>query len=49
MLDPNIKIAHTAHTNNKVPFIVADNNFNMDNKIKLSDIAPVILKIMELN
>lgn len=39
----------TSHTTNKVPFIVCNNNVNIDSVNKLSDIAPFILKYMNLN
>ena len=38
----------TSHTSNKVPFIVCKKNANIDNVDKLSDIAPFILKNMNL-
>ncbi len=37
----------TAHTTNLVPFIVCDKNYNLRNG-KLGDIAPTILKIMDI-
>lgn len=37
----------TSHTTNKVPFIICDKNFNVKDG-KLGDIAPTILKIMNL-
>lgn len=37
----------TSHTTNKVPFVVCDNNYIV-NEGKLGDIAPTILKIMNL-
>lgn len=48
MFDLETEKYHTAHTNNKVPFIVVSDDFNMEKENKLSDIVPVILKIMEL-
>ncbi|MEG2538514.1 MAG: 2,3-bisphosphoglycerate-independent phosphoglycerate mutase [Clostridium sp.] len=50
MLDMDTKAPFTAHTSNKVPFIVigeGDVSFKEDGKI--SDIAPTILKTMDLN
>ena len=38
----------TSHTTNKVPFIICNNDFDLKNG-KLSDIAPTVLKIMNLN
>lgn len=46
MLDEEGKIV-TSHTTNKVPFIVCNNNYHVHNG-KLGDIAPTILKIMNL-
>ena len=39
---------HTAHTTNLVPIIVIDDNVSKVNPGKLADIAPTILKLMEL-
>ena len=39
----------TSHTSNKVPFIICKNNINLDSVDKLSDIAPFILKYMDIN
>ena len=47
MLDDEYNVV-TSHTNNKVPFIVCSKNININNVNKLSDIAPFILKIMNL-
>lgn len=41
-------IAHTYHTTNKVPFIVCDKNYEVEDG-ELSDIAPSILKIMNIS
>jgi len=41
---------NTAHTTNLVPFIVLDKNVKLKNHVgSLSDIAPTILKIMNIN
>ncbi len=48
MLDDNNNIV-TSHTINKVPFIVCDSNLIVNNVEKLSDIAPFIIKYMNLN
>ena len=41
---------NTAHTTNLVPFIVIDKDITLTKEVgKLSDIAPTILKIMELD
>ena len=39
MFDLEIETIHTAHTNNKVPFIIASNDFNIE-RIK---IFPILL------
>lgn len=46
MLDENNNII-TSHTTNKVPFIICDHNYQLKEG-KLGDIAPTILKIMNL-
>jgi 2,3-bisphosphoglycerate-independent phosphoglycerate mutase len=46
MLDDNNKMI-TAHTTNKVPFIICNNKYSVTDG-KLGDIAPTILKIMNL-
>ncbi|MEK7634664.1 MAG: 2,3-bisphosphoglycerate-independent phosphoglycerate mutase [Patescibacteria group bacterium] len=48
MFDLEIETIHTAHTNNKVPFIIASNDFNIEKNKNISDIALIILKIMGL-
>ena len=40
---------NTAHTMNLVPLILINSNFHKINDGKLADIAPTILKIMEIN
>ena len=41
---------NTAHTTNLVPFIILDKNIKLKDKIgSLSDIAPTILKIMNID
>lgn len=46
MIDENDNII-TSHTTNKVPFIICDDNYQVTEG-KLGDIAPTILKIMDL-
>ena len=46
MLDENDNVI-TAHTTNKVPFIITDKNLSL-NEGKLADIAPTILELMEI-
>ena len=52
MFDPNTGKPYTAHTENLVPFIIADENFKIksagkpSSAGKLADIAPTILEIM---
>ena len=41
--------AHTAHTVNMVPVIVVDRNVKVVENGKLADIAPSILKLMEID
>jgi 2,3-bisphosphoglycerate-independent phosphoglycerate mutase len=40
--------AHTAHTLNPVPCILISDDFEMINPGRLADVAPTILKIMDL-
>ena len=47
MIDNNEEV--TSHTSNKVPFIVLKNDININEIDKLSDIAPFILKYMNIN
>lgn len=51
MLNYNTNLAHTAHTNNKVPllFIGRKAKFTNQTSAKLSDIAPTILELMGIN
>ena len=46
MIEDNKEV--TSHTTNKVPFIVLENNIDINDVNKLSDIAPFILKNMNL-
>ena len=46
MIDENNNVI-TSHTTNKVPFIICNNNYHPKDG-KLGDIAPTILKIMNL-
>jgi 2,3-bisphosphoglycerate-independent phosphoglycerate mutase len=39
---------HTAHTYNDVPFLILNKNFKLPASGSLSQIAPTILKTMEL-
>ena len=39
---------NTAHTTNPVPCILIDRNFKLVNNGKLADVAPTILKLMQL-
>ena len=53
MLDADGKTAFTAHTTNKVPFVLISNNPDFKDKTLsengvLADIAPTILKVMGL-
>lgn len=48
MLDNSGNVV-TSHTSNKVPFIVCDNNYDISSIEKLSDIAPFILNIINLD
>lgn len=49
MKDPATQIAHTAHTTNLVPFVLAagDSNMQLQNGT-LADVAPTILSFMDL-
>jgi len=49
MADSTTKHSHTAHTTNKVPFIVVGDHKLSVSDGKLSDIAPTILRIMGLS
>ena len=40
---------NTAHTTNPVPCILIDNDYKLINKGKLADIAPTILKLMQIS
>jgi 2,3-bisphosphoglycerate-independent phosphoglycerate mutase len=46
MLDGNHP--YTAHTSNKVPFIVVSNNITLREKGILADVAPTVLELMKL-
>lgn len=50
MVDEITSLPITSHTNNKVPFIIVDNNrkYNLREDGILSDIAPTLLEIMKL-
>ena len=51
MEDPITHVPFTAHTTNPVPFIVVSNrykNVEMKSQGKLADIAPTMLKLMEI-
>lgn len=48
MIDENNNIV-TSHTTNKVPFIVCDKSVNIDNIEKLSDIAPFVLNLIDID
>ncbi|MBE0440095.1 MAG: 2,3-bisphosphoglycerate-independent phosphoglycerate mutase [Gammaproteobacteria bacterium] len=48
MLDKDTGQAHTAHTSNLVPFIYAGRDARCNDKGTLSDIAPTMLKLMDL-
>ena len=41
------EIPFTAHTKNKVPFLITDENLKLKDG-KLSDIAPTILKLLKI-
>ena len=50
MWDENQKSKHTAHTNNQVPFILVNGDDGIKlNKGKLSDIAPTIIELLNIN
>lgn len=50
MQDPKTKAPHTAHTTNKVPFVVInDNTVSLENDGALCDIAPTVLKILNIS
>ena len=46
LVDENDNVI-TSHTTNKVPFIICNENYKLKDG-KLGDIAPTILKIMDL-
>ena len=49
MQDPKTKAPHTAHTTNKVPFfVINDNTVKLANDGALCDIAPTVLKILKI-
>ena len=50
MIDPD-GTPNKMHSTNLVPFIIEDKNYKLDEDAvgKLADIAPTILKIMELD
>ena len=50
MQDPKTKAPHTAHTTNKVPFfVINDNSVKLADDGALCDIAPTVLKILRIN
>ena len=49
MFDDALKSAHTAHTLNPVPFVLYNGPEGVLKRGKLSDIAPTILKILEIS
>ena len=49
MMDPKTKAPHTAHTTNKVPFfVINDNTVKLADDGALCDIAPTVLKILNI-
>ncbi len=49
MQDPKTKAPHTAHTTNKVPFfVINDNTVKLAEDGALCDIAPTVLKILKI-
>jgi 2,3-bisphosphoglycerate-independent phosphoglycerate mutase len=48
MIDPDTGEPHTAHTTNKVPFIIVDDGLkkNLKKECALKDVAPTILSLM---
>ncbi len=50
MVDPNTGEPHTAHTTNRVPFIMvgANNDLELNTNGKLGDIAPTILTLLNI-
>ena len=48
MVDPETKDVFTAHTTNPVPFIVAGKDCALRETGRLADIAPTLLKIMDI-
>ena len=50
MWDEDQKSKHTAHTNNLVPFILVNGGYDIKlNKGKLSDIAPTIIELLNID
>ena len=49
MIDPVTKKTITAHSTNKVPFIVVGDNVSLREGGRLSDIAPTILDMMNFD
>lgn len=48
-VDPDTKEKHTAHTLSKVPVIVTKEGFSLKNDKGLSDVAPTVLELLELD
>ena len=52
MIDPETGGTHTAHTNNKVPFVLVDNNKKYELKDleepKLADIMPTVIELLKI-
>ena len=48
MFDESTHSAYTAHTLNKVPFIVVDEGYRLRDSGKLADIAPTLLQVMAI-
>ena len=48
MVDPETKDVFTAHTTNPVPFIVVGKDCTLRETGRLADIAPTLLKIMDI-
>jgi 2,3-bisphosphoglycerate-independent phosphoglycerate mutase len=40
---------HTSHTNNKVPFIITSNEFELREEGGLSDVTPTVFKLLEID
>ena len=50
LIDTKNNQPHTAHTVNKVPFLIIDRNvYNLKDNGSLCDIAPTILALMKIN